>query len=199
MNSGSASATPKSSVTSRLLPMPGTPTTVTSCGRCSRRMRSNALTSRSSSSIRPTSGAAETVSTVGIDLAWSASQTASCSDLPFAVTGSRWVYSIVCRVARQVCSPTSTPFTGAAVWRRAAVLTTSPVAIPSPSAGLAPRSTSASPVLTAILTWRSSSSRAQSLIARAARTARSGSSSCATGAPNRAMTASPMNFSTVPP
>ena len=33
----------------------------------------------------------------------------------------------------------------------------------------------------------------------AARTARSASSSCATGAPHTAMTASPMNFSTVPP
>ena len=32
-----------------------------------------------------------------------------------------------------------------------------------------------------------------------ARTARSGSSSCAVGAPNSAITASPMNFSTVPP
>jgi hypothetical protein len=91
MNSGSASTTPKSSVTSRLFPMPGTPTTVTSCGRCSRRMSWNALTSWSSSSVRPTSGPADTVSTVGIDLAWSASQAASCSDLPFAVTGSCWV------------------------------------------------------------------------------------------------------------
>jgi hypothetical protein len=34
--------------------------------------------------------------------------------------------------------------------------------------------------------------------ARPARTARSASSSWATGAPNTAMTASPMNFSTVP-
>ena len=33
----------------------------------------------------------------------------------------------------------------------------------------------------------------------AARTARSASSSCATGTPNTAITASPMNFSTVPP
>ena len=35
--------------------------------------------------------------------------------------------------------------------------------------------------------------------ARAVRTARSASSSCATGVPQTAMTASPMNFSTVPP
>ena len=51
----------------------------------------------------------------------------------------------------------------------------------------------------AIRTWSRSSSSTQSRIASAARTARSGSSSCATGAPNSAITASPMNFSTVPP
>jgi hypothetical protein len=44
-----------------------------------------------------------------------------------------------------------------------------------------------------------SSSRTQSRIASAARTARSGSSSWEAGAPNSAITASPMNFSTVPP
>src|SRR5437667_330956 len=43
------------------------------------------------------------------------------------------------------------------------------------------------------------SSAIQSRIASAARTARSGSSSRVTGAPNSAITASPMNFSTVPP
>jgi len=79
------------------------------------------------------------------------------------------------------------------------VFTTSPAAIPSPAVGRAPRLISASPVLTPIRTWMLLSSRAQSRIASAARTARSGSSSCATGAPNTAITASPMNFSTVPP
>ena len=63
----------------------------------------------------------------------------------------------------------------------------------------------ASPVFTATRTWRSSrGSRAfiSSTAWRtrsAARTARSGSSPCATGAPNTPITASPMNFSTVPP
>ena len=38
-----------------------------------------------------------------------------------------------------------------------------------------------------------------SRIASAARTARSGSSSCACGMPKTAITASPLNFSTVPP
>jgi hypothetical protein len=37
------------------------------------------------------------------------------------------------------------------------------------------------------------------IIVSAARTARSGSSSCDWGTPNTAITASPMNFSTVPP
>jgi hypothetical protein len=78
------------------------------------------------------------------------------------------------------------------------VFTTSPAAIPSPASGRASMLTSASPVLTAIRTSKSPSTAA-SRIASAARTARSGSSSCATGAPKSAITASPMNFSTVPP
>ena len=102
-------------------------------------------------------------------------------------------------VARYVCSPTRIPSTGAADCSRAAVFTTSPDAMPSPSDGRAPNDTSASPVLTPIRTLSSLSSVTQSRIASAARTARSGSSSCATGAPKSATTASPMNFSTVPP
>ena len=39
------------------------------------------------------------------------------------------------------------PLTGAAPWRREAVLTTSPVTMPSPSSGRAPSATTASPVL----------------------------------------------------
>ena len=91
------------------------------------------------------------------------------------------------------------PFVGAAVCRRAAVLTTSPDAMPSPASGRAPSATRASPV---VIPMRTSSSPASAKVSRmesAARTARSGSSSCATGAPNTAITASPMNFSTVPP
>src|SRR5438552_3293127 len=68
------------------------------------------------------------------------------------------------------------PFTGAADCSRAAVLTTSPATIASPSDGRAPNVTSTSPVLTATRTCRSCcSSRTQSRMARAARTARSGS------------------------
>ena len=46
---------------------------------------------------------------------------------------------------------------------------------------------------------RARASRTASTRSRPARTARSASSSWATGAPHTAMTASPMNFSTVPP
>ena len=65
--------------------------------------------------------------------------------------------------------------------------------------GRAPRATSASPVVIPIRISSSPSSASASRMESAARTARSGSSSCATGAPKTAMTASPMNFSTVPP
>ena len=95
--------------------------------------------------------------------------------------------------------------TGAAPCRREAVLTTSPVTIPSPSSGRAPSATTASPVLIPMRTCSASagscafSSAIASRMRRPALTARSASSSCATGAPKTAMTASPMNFSTVPP
>ena len=78
----------------------------------------------------------------------------------------------------------------------------SPSTIPSPSA---PTSTAALPVSTPgadpqlrhpdLLAER----RDRLVSASAARTARSASSSRATGVPQTAITASPMNFSTVPP
>ena len=90
----------------------------------------------------------------------------------------------------------------AADWMRAAVLTMSPATMPCPSA---PMVTAASPVRTPA---RAASSGAPTSIpsadtaatrSSAARTARSASSSVAVGVPHTAMTASPMNFSTVPP
>ena len=98
------------------------------------------------------------------------------------------------------------PFTGAAPCRREAVLTTSPVTIPSPSSGRAPSATTASPGVDPDPDLqRERRVRLVQLLdrlqdaKRRARTARSASSSCATGAPKTAITASPMNFSTVPP
>src|SRR4029453_14244229 len=94
---------------------------------------------------------------------------------------------------------------GAPLCMREAVFTTSPWARPSLVSGWDRASTMASPVFTAARTVRSSSgcSRFSSSMASRtrspARTARSASSPWATGAPNTAMTASPMTCSTSPP
>ena len=106
--------------------------------------------------------------------------------------------------ARRVDSPTRTTPGGATDWRRDAVLTRSPATIAWPRPNAA-GSTAASPVRTAARSARASSPafrprwRTASTRSSAVRTARSASSSWATGAPQTAMTASPMNFSTVPP
>ena len=64
---------------------------------------------------------------------------------------------------------------------------------------VAPRVTAASPVSTPARAWMPGpSTRTASTSSSAARTARSASSSRAVGAPQTAITASPMNFSTVP-
>ena len=104
-------------------------------------------------------------------------------------------------VASRVVSPTSTVPGGATLWRRDAVLTRSPATIPWSTA---PRVTAASPVSTPARAWSrlppgAASVRTTSTRSSAARTARSASSSWAIGAPHTAITASPMNFSTVPP
>ena len=99
--------------------------------------------------------------------------------------------------ARCVASPTRTTPGAAADWRRDAVLTRSPATMPS---FVAPIVTAASPVRTpARARMPGPRDRTASTTSSAARTARSASSSRAIGAPQTAMTASPMNFSTVPP
>ena len=175
--------------------MPAGPNSVTSCGRLPETTRSQIPSSVSSSDVRPSIGAAAAAPAPRSARGPIARQTGMGCCLPFARTGSSCSYTIDVRVAWYVSSPTRTPFTGAADCSRAAVFTTSPATSPSPCAGFADTETSASPVLTAMRTSRSTRSR----IASAARTARSGSSPCATGAPKTAITASPMYFSTVPP
>ena len=101
-----------------------------------------------------------------------------------------------------VRSPTVTLPGRAALWSREATFTVSPTTVyVSPTA---PASTS--PVFTPTRRANGLSMALHSLIssiaacmASAARTARSASSSCATGAPNSAITLSPMYLSTVPP
>ena len=81
----------------------------------------------------------------------------------------------------------------AACSSRAATLTASPVARRS----AVPVTTS--PVLTPMRGPGRRAPGSASRISTAARSARSASSSCTTGTPNTAITASPMNFSTLPP
>ena len=87
-------------------------------------------------------------------------------------------------------------------WRRAAVLTASPITMPlslgaEPDCGLAGDDADARPQLDPDPLAERAPRR---WLSRApARTARSASSSCACGDPQTAITASPMNFSTVPP
>src|SRR6266511_2867565 len=111
-------------------------------------------------------------------------------------------YMIAASVERRVDSPTRTVPGSASACTRDAVLTRSPATIPWPSA---PSVTAASPVSTPMRGFNrpeptvSPRVRTACTSSIAARTARSASSSWATGVPHTAMTASPMNFSTVPP
>ena len=194
----------KSSQTSRLLPMPGTPTSVTSCGSRSRRTRSSASARSVELALAPDERRAPDLAHVDAEARpspRSASQTRTGSALPLASTGaaSRVLDRALGRAVRRLVDEDAVHRRGRLQPRRRV----DDVARGHALARLRPRierderlagrdrrsGPRASP----------SSASAHSRIASAARTARSGSSSCATGAPKSAMTASPMNFSTVPP
>ena len=191
---------PRSSKTSRLLPIPGTPTSVTSWHVFSARALARASTRRSSSRSPPTSGApALHASTPKRDRASTASQTSTGLALPFATTGSRSRGSRSRdRSPGRSTASTRTRSSCAAACSREAVFTTSPDAIPSPGSGGAERDERLAgrdpdPDLDVLLV-------ARPLADRQRRTHRPlGIVLVADGAPNRAITASPTNFSTVPP
>ena len=115
------------------------------------------------------------------------------SDFPFSASGSTGSTFTASRTSSRVSAPISVSVAAAACSRRAATLTASPVTSVSPSPP-----TTTSPVLIPIRASRPCSAIA-ARISDAARTARRASSSCDTGIPKTAMTASPTNFSTVPP
>jgi hypothetical protein len=94
-------------------------------------------------------------------------------------------------MSSSVASPIKTSPAAAACWSLAATLTASPAAKRSSV------SVTTSPVFTPIRPAIPSSG-SDARISSAALQARRPSSSCTTGTPNTAMTASPMNFSTVP-
>ena len=193
------------SASRRLLPMPGSPTIRATRGSCSPVDASRRACRVASSSSRPTKGEAklrssEPVRAKGVV----AIHTERGLALPLTTTGWQASKEKTFSVAACVSSPTATAIGGAADCRREVMLTASPVMRPSPEAGSTPRRTSASPVLMPTLTstaWPPMPRNAStsSIRRRPALTARSGSSSCRVGTPKTATTASPMNFSSVPP
>ena len=127
------------------------------------------------------------------------------SAFPFKTSGPRERQRKL-RALRAVRSEVTICPGSAACSSRAATLIASPATSASPGGGSTVAT--ASPVFTPMRisssipcrARRSSLTRASRRCMRiAARSARDGSSSCASGAPNTAMTASPANFSTVPP
>ena len=136
-----------------------------------------------------------------------ASQAGIGWDLPFRSSGSRSRYSIAAAVSRRVAAPTVTAPIPLAACSRAATLTVSPITVywspirpASTSPELMPtRSASSTPLVAARPPISVLISLIAACIARPALTARSGSSSCATGAPKTAITLSPMYLSTWPP
>ena len=149
MSSASRSTSCESSYTSRDLPIPVTPTSVTSCGCRSACARSSASSSRSSSRYRPTSGARRAAGrSRRRERVRDRLPHRTVFNFPFASTGSalRELYRVRCRLvglARQRGSRSPAPRPVAARqcsrYRRSAIA--------SPSSGRASSVTSASPVV----------------------------------------------------
>ena len=125
------------------------------------------------------------------------------SVFPFAFTASIRSTVTASRTSANVSSPSRISPGDAACSSRAATFTASPVAIV-----WSPAPTTTSPVFTpirqaSVIPWSRSRSSfnvvSADRMSAAARTALSASSSWTWGTPKTAMTASPMNFSTVPP
>ena len=167
-----------------------------------RRTSSKASSSRRSSRRRPTNIGAARSGTPATVPSPTTRHTRSGSAFPFTAAGGSCSNPKTPRTRVAVASPTTTDPLGASDCIRDAVFTTSP-ATASPTWGPEPNATIASPVFTATRTASSGSTRRRSSIdsriRSPARTARTGSSSWAMGAPNTPMAASPMNLSRVPP
>ena len=204
-SAASPSAYFSNSQPSRDLPTPAGPDTSTSRGtRRSAAAWNSSLTVRSSAS-RPVSGASSPSTRCTPPTADStrvARQSRCGSALPFSSRSPATAKPIALPAARCVAPSTSTYPGSAADCTRAAVFTASPATIPWLTA---PSVTATSPVTTparaASAGNPASLPSAATALTRssAARTARSASPSVATGVPQTAITASPMNFSTTPP
>ena len=132
------------------MPTPGSPTIVTSWQERCCAERSKVPIRSGLSSSRPTSGVVCVRVTSEPKRARGASgrKSASGSALPFTCDRLELLVVEDALGRRDTSAPsTAIPSTGAAPCRREAVLTTSPVTMPSPSSGRAPSATTASPVL----------------------------------------------------
>ena len=194
-----------SSATRRDLPTPGSPRMVARRAAPDATTSSNTCSRRSRCSARPVNGVAAGRAIGPKPPTSSRRYAGTGSDFPFAWSGSIASTRTASRTRRKVGSPSSTSPGPAACSSRAATLTGSPVTNVSRLA-LSPATTS--PVLTPIrramrvpkrCSRSSFSASRRACISSAARHARRASSSCASGTPKTARTASPTNFSTVPP
>ena len=191
----------RNSATRRDFPTPGSPT-IAMTDPCPARARSRARLRTASSASRPTNRVAS--GSIVVSSSRTTRYVTTGSVFPFSTIGSRRSNSNRCIASRRVVSLTSTWPRGAADSKRCAVLTASPTTVYARWTSPASRPATTSPVFTPIRSAsrtpyvRSRSSfrwRIDACIASAAWIARSASSSCEIGAPNTAMTASPMYLS----
>ena len=196
-------AADSASLRRRDLPIPASPSSRIVLPRPVDRQPSIAAARCRSSSTRPTSGAAAVRGTAHVSNpdARSTAYTWTEPGWPRSTTSPRSVTPIRSRAARTVASSRRISPWRAIAWSRAAVTIAGPVRRFS-SSGPLPDSAATSPVEIPI---RTSSDSSPPRSASAARidsphsAARIASSSRATGQPNTAKIASPMNFSRVPP
>ena len=181
------------------MPTPASPTMVTSLGFAPATVARYAPSNRSNSCSRPTNARRSPWTPRGRikERARTRRRHGTPSGLPLASTAIGWSNSNAPLVAAAVRSPTRTSPGSAACSSRAATLTASPVN-ELPSRGWP---TTTSLVFTPMRRARDPANVDSNLrcIDSAAWRARSAWSSYAAGAPNAAITASPANFSTVPP
>ena len=188
------------SSTRRVLPMPASPRRWRTCPRPPERQVASAVSRTPSSARRPTKGAARSAPAAGP----SRRQQRTAPSNPLAGSAPRWAHSIRPKSVARTASETRISPGPAASARRAARFTDSPVTVYSRCASLpVPLATTwppARPMCTcSARPIPAAMDGTASRMARAARAARSASLPWDTGAPNTAITQSPMCLSTRPP
>ena len=190
---------------SRDLPIPAMPVTETSCALLLVRDAWKRSLTRRSSRSRPTNGASSPATCATPRDAGDHAQRPPERDrlrLALELVLAGVLVHDRCLASRAASPRPRTPCPGSAAdWTREAVLTRSPATMPWPSA---PIVTAASPVRTPARAWSCEPPRRRARARRRPGRARPGPRAPrrprrATGVPQTAITASPMNFSTVPP